>query len=103
MTKQGYVQAGRELARQQTVGDAVTAALRQHDMFLRARLEQLGRWVTGGLRAEALIRFALLDLRQQPKLRECDPATVFVALLACAQTGLEPGALKGEAYLVPFG
>jgi recombination protein RecT len=59
--------------------------------------------VRGGVRPEALIRFSLLDMQQNQKLRECAPESIYLGLLACAVTGLEPGALHGHAYLVPFG
>lgn len=37
------------------------------------------------------------------KLLSCNPNTFFGALLACAQLGLEPDGLLGQAYLVPYG
>lgn len=102
MAKQ-YTQAGKALVQQHEAKDAVRGELERHQQFLKARQDQLARWVTGGVRPEALIRFVLLDLQQNAKLRACDPGSIYLGLLACAQTGLEPGALKGEAYLVPFG
>lgn len=103
MTKRNeYTQAGQALVQHQQGKDVVRGALERHQAFLKARVDQLGKWVTGGVRPEALIRFALLDLQQNEKLRQCDPGSIYLGLLACAQTGLEPGALKGEAYLVPF-
>ncbi|MBQ4142823.1 MAG: recombinase RecT [Thermoguttaceae bacterium] len=37
------------------------------------------------------------------KLLACSPNTFFGALLACAQLGLEPDGLLGQAYLIPYG
>jgi len=102
MAKTEYTQSGKELTRQEGERGKIARELKTHGDFLQARLQRLSQWVTAGLRPEALIRFALLDLQQSEKLRQCDPASIYLALLACAQTGLEPGALKGEAYLVPF-
>lgn len=103
MTKRSdYTASGQALQTQHQAKDAVRGVLEQHQQFLKARLDQLAKWVTGGVRAEALIRFALLDLQQNEKLRACDPGSIYLGLLACAQTGLEPGALRGESYLVPF-
>lgn len=102
-----YTQAGARMAQghaaKQEQVSLVSQQVNAHKAFLEARRQQLEKWVTGGVRPEALIRFALLDLQQSDKLRACDPASIYLGLLACAQTGLEPGALKGEAYLVPFG
>jgi recombination protein RecT len=96
-----YTQSGRALQTQHDTGPrAQTAA---HNSFLQARIRQIGNWVTQGVKPEALVRFALLDLSTNDKLRACTPESIYLALLACAVTGLEPGALKGEAYLVPFG
>jgi recombination protein RecT len=99
--KESYTKAGAEMQRQQDNGPQ--ALVKRHKEFLEARLAHIQKWVTANVRPEALIRFALLDLQQNDKLRACDPATIYAGLLACAVTGLEPGALKGEAYLVPFG
>lgn len=77
------------------------------ERYLTGNLAKLSRWVREGVDPRALIRFALLDLSAPghagDKLRECSPESIFMSLLACAVTGLEPGSLKGEAYLVPFG
>lgn len=76
----------------------------RHRMFLDARMSRIGQWVTQGVRPEALVRFALMDMdgEKGAKLRACTPQSVYLSLLACAVTGLEPGSLRGEAYLVPY-
>ena len=78
------------------------AVIRRHKDFLDARLKQIERWVRQGVSPEALVRFVMMDMATNEKLRECGPQSIFLGLLACAVCGLEPGALKGEAYLVPF-
>lgn len=100
MSKTDYTAAGAALQRQDATGER--AQMERQQAFLKARTEQLAKWVKYGVKPEALIRFALLDMQQQPKLRAADPGSIFLGLLACAQTGLEPGALKQEAFLVPF-
>lgn len=99
----GYTASGNALVQQHQTAAQPREEVDRHQQFLKARLDQLARWVTGGVKAEALVRFALLDLSQNAKLRACDPQSIFLGLLACAQCGLEPGALRGESYLVPFG
>ncbi|MCD2263265.1 recombination protein RecT [Dietzia aurantiaca] len=54
-----------------------------------------------GAEASQLVRDALTCVRQTPQLADCDPATVFGALMTCAQLGLRPGVL-GHAWLLPF-
>jgi recombination protein RecT len=53
------------------------------------------------LNADRMARIALTAFRQNPKLDECDPASVFAAVIVGSQLGLEPGIL-GQAYLVPY-
>jgi recombination protein RecT len=71
--------------------------------FLDRRATQIAKWVRGGVEPEALVRFALQDMQTTPALRQCTPESIYLALLACAVTGLEPGALKQEAFLIPYG
>lgn len=54
------------------------------------------------LNAERMARIALTAFRMTPKLAECDPRSIFAAVIQSAQLGLEVG-LMGEAHLVPFG
>lgn len=98
--RNSYTTSGKALQTQHDNGPRAQAD--KHQQFLKARLDQISRWVTQGVKPEALVRFALLDLSTNDKLRACTPESIYLALLACAVTGLEPGALKGEAYLVPF-
>lgn len=97
-----YTASGTAIATQ--AGNSQSSALLRHKAFLDARMGQISRWVTQGVKPEALQRFALMDMDgdRGAKLRECTPQSIYMALLACAVTGLEPGALKGEAYLVPY-
>jgi len=95
-----YSASGQALQAQ--AGDADD--MRRHKAFLDARIERIKEWVTQGVEPEALVRFALRDMAgdKGAKLRECTPQSIYLGLLACAVTGLEPGALRGEAYLVPY-
>lgn len=101
-TKADYTDSNRVLSLQRQ-NQGVSPEVARQNEFLRARLPRLAEWVTNGLRPEALIRFALADMTQNPKLAACDPQSIYLGLLACAVCGLEPGSLKNEAYLVPFG
>lgn len=103
MTKSNaYTQSGKALVQQHDAQAAVRSVMTEHWQFVNARIGQLAKFVTGGLKPEAMLRFLMIDLQQSEALRKCSRESIYLALLACAVTGLEPGALKGEAYLVPF-
>lgn len=70
--------------------------------FLRARSKNLAQYVAGRIKPDVLIRLALWEFSQNEWLRKCSPDSIYASLIASAQLGLEPGAVKGEAYLVPF-
>jgi len=50
---------------------------------------------------ERYTRLALTCFRLNPKLAECDPRSVFAAVILSSQLGLELGVM-GHAYLVPY-
>lgn len=100
MAKSDYTAAGVALQKQHD--QKAVSPVAHHKAFLDARLKQLATWVRGGVKPEALMRFALMDMSTNVKLQQCSPESIYLGLLACAVSGLEPGALKGEAYLVPF-
>lgn len=108
MSKIDYTKSGQKLQEQQANNPQalVKAQLREVSTYLDQKIPQLTQWITGGVDPRALVRFAMLDMsaptRTGEKLRECSRESIYMALLACAVTGLEPGALKGEAFLVPF-
>lgn len=63
---------------------------------------EIARALPRHLSAERMARIALTAFRQTPKLAECEPRSVFAAVIQSSQLGLEVG-LMGEAHLVPFG
>ena len=54
------------------------------------------------LSADRMCRIALTCFRTTPKLGDCEPTSVFAAVIQAAQLGLEPG-LNGRAYIIPYG
>lgn len=62
------------------------------------QLAASSRFITG----ERLARIALTEVRNTPKLLECDPMSLLGALMKAAGMGLEVGNGLGHAYLVPF-
>lgn len=69
--------------------------------FLQAYLPEIARALPKHLSADRMARIALTEFRKNPKLAECDPKSVFAAVIMLSQLGLEPGVL-GQAYLVPY-
>lgn len=53
------------------------------------------------LNADRIARIALTSFRRNPKLGECDPKSVFAAVIQASQLGLEPDSL-GRAYIIPY-
>jgi len=54
------------------------------------------------LTPDRLLRVAMTAIQNTPKLLECDRTSLFSAIMTCAQLGLEPDGVLGQAYLVPF-
>ena len=101
MSKIDYTAAGAALSEQHDASPKTQIV--KHRDYLEARMPQLAKWVRDGVKPEALVRFLLLDMQQVPKLAACTRESLYIALLACAQTGLEPGSLRGECYVIPYG
>jgi recombination protein RecT len=55
------------------------------------------------LDAERIIKMAVMQYMRSPDLQRCSPVSVIKATVAAAELGLEPGSVRGEAYLVGFG
>lgn len=55
------------------------------------------------LTADRLCRIVMTAVQTTPKLLECDRRSFFAAVMSCAQLGLEPDGVLGQAYLIPFG
>ena len=54
------------------------------------------------IKPDRLIRIILTTVQRTPELLECTPESLLGSLLQCAQLGLEPDGVLGQAYLVPF-
>lgn len=71
-----------------------------------AMLEQfkgeIARALPRHLNPDRMSRIALTAFRRTPKLGECDPRSVFAAVIQASQLGLEPDTL-GRSYLIPYG
>lgn len=65
-------------------------------------LQQFAMALPKHLSAERFARIALTEVRKNPDLAKCSPASFLGALVQSAQLGLEPGSGLGHAYLIPF-
>lgn len=69
--------------------------------MLTAWLPEIRRALPKHLNADRMSRIALTAFRRTPKLAECDPRSVFAAVIQASQLGLEPDTL-GRSYLIPY-
>jgi len=80
-------------------------AKRENSMTFPVMLEkfkgEIARALPKHLSADRMCRIAMTEFRKNPKLSECEPKSVFAAIIQSSQLGLEVG-LMGEASLVPF-
>lgn len=58
---------------------------------------------TKHLTPDKLVRIALLATSRTPKLLECSPSSILLAVMQAASLGLEVGGVLGHGYLVPYG
>lgn len=65
----------------------------------QSKLTQL---VPRGVEAGRLMRMALMSISKTPKLQECTPESLFMAVCDAAALGLDCGGSLGSAYLVPY-
>ena len=70
--------------------------------MLTAFLPEIKRALPSHLNGDRMARIALTAFRTTPKLAECDPRSVFAAVIQASQLGLEPN-IMGQAYLIPYG
>lgn len=69
--------------------------------MLEAYKGEIARALPKHLSADRMARIALTCFRQNPALADCEPKSVFAAVILGAQLGLEPG-ISGQAYLIPY-
>lgn len=70
--------------------------------MLQAYSGEIARALPKHLSGDRMLRVALTAFRQNPALGQCDPTSVFAAVICAAQMGLEPG-IMGQGYLIPYG
>ncbi len=69
--------------------------------YLTAHRDQLAAALPKHLNPDRMCRLALTAFSQSRQLQECDPKTIFAAVVLSSQMGLEIG-VGGQAYIVPY-
>lgn len=64
---------------------------------------RLASIATKQLGADKLVKLTIEALRRTPKIGDCDPMSVFNAMIQCATLGLEPNTVQQHAFLIPYG
>lgn len=71
------------------------------NQLMQRHMGQIRAALPKHMSAERMARIALTECRRVPKLNECNPVSLFGAVITAAQLGLEPG-IAGLGYLIPF-
>jgi recombination protein RecT len=67
-----------------------------------AFMDQIKQAVPGHIKADIMVRVALTTIQKTPDLLACDQTSLLGSIVECAQLGLMPDGILGEAYLVPY-
>lgn len=88
--------------RRSTAAPGKSAEASNFPAMLEQYKGEIARALPKHINPDRMARIALTAFRMAPKLGECDPRSVFAAVIQSSQLGLEVG-LMDEAHLVPFG
>lgn len=75
----------------------MSTALSNHLVSNRSRLEAA---LPSSIDVGDFVRLTLTEVQKNPQLAECDPQSVFLAVMEAARLGVVPGAL-GHGWLIP--
>lgn len=71
--------------------------------YLTKYKDQISAALPSHLTADRMSRIVMTEVRKTPKLLECNPKSLFGAVIQASQIGLEPGGALGHCYLIPYG
>lgn len=90
------------MAPRRTMADIVKLERkRQFPAMLDAFKTQIQHALPEHLTAERMARLAMTAFNNNPALAECEPNSVFAAVILSSQLGLEIG-VDGEAFIIPY-
>lgn len=70
--------------------------------YLLLRKPRIAEVLGDKMKPEHMIQLALLASSRQPRLLQCTPQSVYLALMGAAHLQLDISGVSGEAYLVPY-
>lgn len=85
-----------------TAGKLPVRTLRDIAEFLERVKPRMEAALPRHLTADRLIKVALTAISRNPRVLECTPESLALALMEVGQLGLEPHGPLGHAYLVPY-
>lgn len=75
--------------------------LAQWKGYLEKSVPKLQEVAAGEVRAEKIVKHAMIALSRNPKLAQCSQPSVMKSVMDCVVLGLMPGVL-GQVYLLPY-
>lgn len=75
--------------------------LKRMDLALTAAKDKIGLVLPKHMKAERVMRVAMMAIYKTPRLRLCEPDTIVAAVMQASELGLEPGGPLGHGYLIP--
>lgn len=70
--------------------------------YLQKYKGQIAAALPRHLTADRMARIVTTEIRKVPQLANCNPQSLFGAVIQASQLGLEPGSALGHCYLIPF-
>lgn len=71
--------------------------------LLDSKKDEIQKVLPKFLSQEKLMRVALTEFNKNEKLLQCQPNSIYGAIMQAAELGLMPSSVTREAYLVPYG
>jgi recombination protein RecT len=69
--------------------------------MIKAEMPRIQRLIQSPSMTQRFGQLAMMEIRRNPKLFECDPMSILGCLMTSASLGLQLG-VGGQAYLIPF-
>jgi recombination protein RecT len=69
--------------------------------MIKAEMPRIQRLIQNPTMTQRFGQLAMMEIRRNPKLFECDPMSILACLMTSASLGLQLG-VGGQAYLIPF-
>jgi recombination protein RecT len=76
---------------------------RELEQTLRVHMRGFRRLLPRGVSEDFMLLTVLKAIKKSKELRQCDPASITLAMIECAGLGLVPNTELGEAHIVPYG